>query len=75
MDEEFLYRSRMKICKECPLYKKEPITSSCNEHLYMNEEDLKTTSKVPKPGFKRGCGCNLERKTRLPNSKCSFGKW
>lgn len=35
---EGLYEERMKICKECPLYKETPVGPICNPKLYINKE-------------------------------------
>lgn len=61
---------RMSICKKCPLYKETPMGPICNPRLYINEMDKKSVSDRPKIGYKRGCGCRLTAKTRLPNGKC-----
>ena len=63
-------KERMAICKECPLYKETPMGPICNPRLYINESDKKSVSDRPRIGYKRGCGCALTRKTRLPYAKC-----
>lgn len=70
-----LYENRMKICKECPLYLDSPMGARCNSRLYLSEADKKTVSDRPKLGFRAGCGCLLERRTKLPHAKCVIGKW
>ena len=37
---EGLYEERMKICKECPLYKETPVGPICNPKLYINKEGM-----------------------------------
>lgn len=70
-----LYENRMKICKECPLYLDSPMGARCNSRLYLSEADKKTVSDRPKLGFRAGCGCLLERRTKLLHAKCVIGKW
>lgn len=72
---EGLYEERMKVCKECPLYKETPMGPICNPRLYISESDKITISDRPKIGYKRGCGCALNRKTKLPSAKCIVMKW
>lgn len=66
---------RMDICRECPLFKVIPVAGPiCNNKLYL---DIKTgdVSDVPKTGYRKGCGCRLQAKTRLKNAVCPLGKW
>lgn len=73
-DENFIEK-RLKICKACPLFKKGAVGGICNPNLYINETDKQTVSDRPKLGYKRGCGCLLSRKCKVPNAKCIVGKW
>ena len=66
---------RMEICKKCPLYKETPMGPICNPRLYISETDKITVIDRPRVGYKRGCGCRLNAKTRLQNSKCIINKW
>lgn len=66
---------RMEICKKCPLYKDTPMGPVCNPRLYISELDKTTVIDRPRIGYKRGCGCRLNAKTRLQNSKCIVNKW
>lgn len=66
---------RMEICKKCPLYKETPMGPVCNPRLYISETDKTTVTDRPRVGYKRGCGCRITAKTRLPNAKCVIGKW
>lgn len=68
-----LMLSRLEICKKCPLYKKGTFGPTCDSDKYMNYED--EISYLPKPGYKRGCGCLLRQKALNPNSHCQFKKW
>lgn len=71
-----LYESRIEICKKCPLYKLEykkgPV---CNNALYINISDKKTTSILPKKGYIKGCGCKLQYKAKNSNLHCIIGLW
>ena len=69
---EELFEKRMIICKKCPLYKESNIGPICNNRLYMDKEN--NVSYSPLPGYKRGCGCRLNAKTRLDRAVCGHGK-
>lgn len=64
---------RMQICKECPLYKSTTLGPICNNKLYMDSEG--NTSENPLNGYKKGCGCRLNAKTRLERAVCTHGRW
>lgn len=70
--EKELAESRMKICKECPLYNKE--NDRCDASRCIN---LKTGEIAMGPGKDIVCGCNcfMSRKTFSPNSHCVMKKW
>ena len=71
-----LYESRIEICKKCPLYKLDSKRGPvCNNALYINISDKKTTSILPKKGYIKGCGCHLKWKIANRKSKCPAGKW
>lgn len=70
-----MYQTRIKICKNCPLYKIDiQWGEMCNSKLWYNLEtgDISSTKK---DGYVNGCGCRLKAKTRLPNAFCPVGKW
>ncbi|MCI7207081.1 MAG: hypothetical protein MSA15_13960 [Clostridium sp.] len=46
----------------------------CNNKLWLNV-NTGDVSSVQKSGYKRGCGCRLQAKTRLPNAVCPLSKW
>lgn len=75
VNENDFYEERLKICKECPLFKDTPQGPKCNPKLYISLDDKQTTSTYPKLGFKQGCNCLLHRKLANINSKCIAGKW
>ena len=71
--EEDLSQKRIAICKECPLYKKTPLGPICNPNLYINEDGI--VSDRPKLGFRKGCACRLNSKTRVSHAHCIVDKW
>ncbi len=67
--------ARLEVCKKCPLYKIHPeFGPMCNKALYL-EPVTDEVSETPKKGFKRGCGCRLNAKTRNGDAECPAGKW
>lgn len=74
--EEELYRKRIKICEECPLFKQTVLGPVCNSSLYLNPEtDDVSLVDLKDPKYFKGCGCRLNAKTRNPQSKCPALKW
>lgn len=65
---------RMEICKQCPLYKESMVGPICNSRLWYNPSTGETST-IRQMGFKNGCGCRLNAKTRLQSAKCTLGKW
>lgn len=72
---EDFYEKRMEICKACPLGLETVSGLTCNHYLWLNLEDKTTTSKTDKPGYVRGCNCNMTRKAKISFAKCVAGKW
>lgn len=70
-----LKTERMKICKECPLYLNTLLGPICNPKRWLNLEDKTTWTTHEQIGYKKGCNCRLDAKTRVPGSKCPVGKW
>lgn len=70
--EQELFESRMKICKECPLYNEN--TDRCDVSRCIN---IKTNEMALGPGKDIVCGCNcyMNKKTRVPSSHCVMKKW
>ena len=70
--EEELSQERMKICKECPLYNVSK--DKCDGSRGIN---TKTGEIVKYPGkdVVMGCGCYLNKKTRVMSAKCVLNKW
>ena len=66
---------RMTICKQCPLFKmKSVIGAVCDSKTWYNPETGEISNQR-KIGFKHGCGCRLNAKTRLSYAVCPLGKW
>lgn len=70
--EQELSESRMKICRECPLYNEE--TDRCDSKKCYNKETGEVTS-VPGKLTICGCGCYLHKKSRVPLAKCPMSRW
>lgn len=63
--ENALHDSRMEICKGCPLFSNAFTGPRCDNN--------KTAEKDG--NIIKGCGCFLDKKTRVPGAKCVLGKW
>lgn len=63
---------RKRICEECPIYN--PNKHVCNPKLWLNP-DNNDISTFPKPGYIKGCGCQILIKTKNPHAHCIAGKW
>lgn len=73
--EQNLLEYRINICKDCKLYIDDTILGPmCNRNLYLNPITGET-SVIKKDGFKKGCGCILKAKCRVPDAKCPINKW
>lgn len=66
-------QERKKICYQCPLFSSK-FGGICNNKLWLNIE-TGDVSTYPIDGYKSGCGCRINAKTTLSNSKCPVGKW
>ena len=64
---------RLEICKACPLYKESKTGAVCDSKKYMNPEG--EWSYFKKPGYKSGCGCNIQHKIQGLTNKCPHDKW
>jgi hypothetical protein len=72
--EQSLYERRMMICRNCKLIKKDELFGEvCNGSLCLNK-DTNETSDKEKEGYKCGCGCVLNSKTRVKEATCPVGK-
>lgn len=67
---------RMAICKKCGLYDNGIFSfhPRCSSDKYMNPK-TNETSKTPKDGYVRGCGCYLEYKVYNIHDECPAKKW
>ena len=63
---------RADICRKCPIC--DLSNWMCNASLYLNPE-TNEVSHSSKPGFIKGCGCNLSYKIKNPNKHCPAKKW
>lgn len=62
--------TRLAICEKCPLYIiNENGVPTCNSNLRMNPK-TGATSKLPRPGFIKGCGCALQKKIKYIGNHC-----
>lgn len=72
-DIEEISKYRLNICYKCPIYSSK-FGGLCNNKIWLNPETGEV-SLVSKIGFKRGCGCILNSKTKNINSSCPLNKW
>lgn len=68
-----LGESRMQICYSCPIFSSK-FGGLCNNRLWLNP-NTGDVSTEQKEGYKKGCGCRLRAKTKLPHEVCPLGKW
>ena len=68
--KEKIFKSRAKICINCPLKS----GNTCNRSKYINPETLEV-SITRKAGFVQGCGCRLSAKQRSEGANCPAGFW
>lgn len=69
-----LHDYRIGICKECLLCRDTAVGLMCDRFTWINKE-TNETSKVPRDGYTRGCGCRLDAKTRNEDDSCVIDKW
>lgn len=72
--EQQLHDERMSICKKCPLYTEDALGPKCSNKLCYNPT-TGATALYPGQGYTCGCGCWLDKKTRVKESKCVLNKW
>jgi hypothetical protein len=66
---------RMTICKKCPLYyERKGSGPVCSSYLYINPETEEVSLKN-KPGYIRGCGCQIPSKVKAKEARCPADKW
>lgn len=71
--ENMLYKERIAICKECPLFSDSLMGYICDGSKCLGPDG--NIYKYPVTGSTCGCGCRLSAKTRLPNAHCVLNKW
>jgi len=71
--ENDLANKRLAICRKCPLYS-DSLGGKCDNRKCFNTVENKLVN-FPGKNVICGCGCRLQAKTRLANSKCVLGKW
>ena len=70
-----LPEEKLKICESCPLVRQDKIYGpTCDNTKYMNPKTGET-SRFPKSGWVRGCGCRLRWRTKSITAHCIAGKW
>ena len=70
--EKELSESRMKICRECPLYNNQKDT--CDSKKCWDKVNQKLVE-YPGKNIICGCGCYLSAKTKLPRATCVLNRW
>lgn len=70
--EKELSESRMKICRECPLYNSEKDT--CDSKRCWDKEKEKLVD-YPGKNVVCGCGCFVKKASRVPSKKCVMNRW
>lgn len=71
--EQDLSESRMKICRECPLFT-DRLGGVCDSKKCWDTNKKELVS-APGKRIICGCGCRLLAKTKLPRAKCVLNKW
>lgn len=73
--EQELHDDRMKICRECPLFDTSSILGPVCSSKKCYDPETKEVFLYPKSGAICGCGCAMEKASRVKNKKCVLGKW
>ena len=73
--EQELHDERMAVCKECPLFTASSLIGpKCDSKKCWDTENNYYVS-GPGKHFICGCGCALDKKTRVKSAKCVLDKW
>lgn len=73
--EQELHDYRMAICRQCPLMKMdENFGPICSSSKCYREKD-QTIRDYPGDGYICGCGCLLDKKTRVKSAECVLKRW
>lgn len=66
---------RLKICESCPLVKMDDVYGpTCDSSKWMNPMTGET-SRIPKTGWIKGCGCRLRWRSKNLEAHCVAKKW
>lgn len=71
---EDLVQKRLEICKKCPIMRMTEFGMKCDDRKWISPDGTQA-SFFKRDGWKRGCGCFLNSKTRNPANRCICGKW
>lgn len=72
---ENFVKKRLDICRNCPIMRQTEFGMKCDDRKWISPDGTET-SFLKKDGWRRGCGCYLERgKAKNPNNHCIIGKW
>ena len=72
--EQSLYESRIKICRDCKLMTKDRILGEmCDKKKWFNP-NTGALSLVRTDGYINGCGCRMSAKARIPEATCPLKK-
>ena len=73
--EQELHDKRMKICRECPLFDENGLLGpTCSSKRCYNTK-TNSVELYPSSDTICGCGCVMEKASRVKSKKCVLGKW
>lgn len=66
---------KLKICEKCAIVKQDSTWGPiCDSSKWLNP-NTNESSRLPKIGWIRGCGCRLKYKSANPTGHCIAKKW
>ena len=71
--EEFAEK-RLAICRNCPIMLMTEFGMKCDDRKYISPDGTKS-SFFSKEGWRKGCGCYLNRKAANIHNHCIIDKW
>ncbi len=74
IDQE-MSNKRVAICKNCPLYDPSSILGAVCSSKKCYNPNTNELKQVPEQGFICGCGCVIDKASRVKNKKCVLNKW